>query len=198
MKSWNLIFRRTHLYLGMVLIPWVLLYSLSTVLFNHRDWFQQFRADPPWLPMWEKDYAREVPPGGEDALRESARRILADNGLAGAFFVQRQGSKLNLNVQNFWQPTRLTYDIGAKRLKAEKKNFSWVEVFSRLHVRIGYGQGGFLNNLWAFFVDAFCVTLLIWVGTGLYLWWKLPQTRTWGWVTLAGGAGSIIVLLAML
>ena len=198
MKNWNLIFRRTHLYLGMLLMPWVVIYSLSTVLFNHHGWFEKSRAEPAWLPLWEKDYARDVPPGGDEALRETARQILADNGLAGAFFVQRQGSKLNLHLPNFWQPTRLTYDVGAKRLTAEKKNFAWVEVFTRLHFRTGYGQAGFLNNLWAFIVDVFCVTLLIWIGTGLYLWWKLVPTRMWGFITIAAGAVSILLLLSTL
>lgn len=198
MKNWNLIFRRTHLYLGMLLVPWVLVYALSTVLFNHHGWFEKFRAtEPLWLPWWEKDYTRDVPPG-EDALRETARQILTDNGLAGAFGVQRQGTRLILNVQNFWQPARLTYDPGAKRLRAERKKFAWVELFTRLHFRVGYGQPGFLNNLWAFFVDAFCVTMLIWIGTGLYLWWKLPPTRQWGFLTLAAGAVSILVLLMTL
>ena len=40
MNNTNLIFRRVHLYLGMLLIPWVLIYALSTFTFNHRDWFR--------------------------------------------------------------------------------------------------------------------------------------------------------------
>lgn len=195
MKNWNVFFRRTHLYLGMLMIPWLMVYALSTVLLNHGGYFRQFRAaDPQWIPHWEKDYALDLP-SGNTSLRETARRILDENGLSGAFGVQRQSQRLNINVQNFWQPMRLTYDIEQKKLRAEKKKFSWVEVLIRLHERTGYGQPGFLNNLWAVIVDVFCVTTLVWIGTGLYLWWKLPITRKWGFITMGGGVVSIVILL---
>ena len=198
MKNWNLLFRRTHLYLGLLLIPWLMVYALSTVLFNHGHYFQQFRpADPQWLPLWEKDCAIEVPPGN-DGLRATVRRIMDEQGLSGAFGVQRQGQRLNINVQNFWQPKRLTYDLERKKLRAEAKKFAWVDLFIRLHQRTGYGQAGFLHNLWGFMVDVYCVTSLVWIGTGLYLWWKLAGTRQWGFVAMGGGIVSIGVLLATL
>lgn len=31
-----------------------------------------------------------------------------------------------------------------------------------------------------------------WVVTGLYLWWKMPHTRNWGWVALGAGFLSFI------
>ena len=31
--------RRTHMYLGIALAPWVVLYGVTAVLFNHSDWF---------------------------------------------------------------------------------------------------------------------------------------------------------------
>ncbi|MBI5772797.1 MAG: PepSY-associated TM helix domain-containing protein [Verrucomicrobia bacterium] len=195
MTNWNLLFRRMHLYLGMLLIPWVMIYALSTVLFNHHGWFEKFRAtEPQWLPLWEKDCALDVPPGN-DRLRDTAQRILSENGLSGAFGVQRQGQRLTINVQNFWQPKRLTYDLEKKKLRAEQKKFAWPELLTRLHFRTGYGQPGFLNNLWAVIVDVFCVTMLVWIGTGLYLWWKLAMTRTWGFITIGAGAASILLLL---
>jgi len=198
MKNGNLLLRRTHLYLGLLLLPWMLLYALSTILFNHGASFRQYLpSDPQWLPLWEKDYAVAVPPGNE-GLREITRQILEENGVTGAFGAQRQGQRLNINVQNFWQPKRLTYDIERKKLRAEERKFSWVELFIRLHRRTGYGQPGILNTVWAFFVDGFCVTTVIWIGTGLYLWWKLAATRVWGWIALGGGLGTLLVLLGTL
>ena len=198
MKNWNLLLRRTHLYLGMLLLPWLLMYALSTVLFNHGDTFRPYRpADPQWLPWWEKSYAIEVP-AGTDGLRATAARILADHGLTGAFGVQRQGQRLNINVQNFRQPLRLSYDPAQRILRAEKKKTSWVEVFIRLHQRAGYGQPGWLNQLWAVMVDVYCVTTLVWIATGLFLWWKRPSVRGWGFVAIGGGVGTLAILLGSL
>lgn len=195
MTSANLVFRRTHLYLGMLLLPWLAIYALSTVVFNHREHFQPVRpASQPMLLLWEKDYALDVP-AGNDALRDTARRILQDQGLGGAFGVQRQGPRLVINVQNFRAPTRLTYDPAAKKLRAEQRKSTAVDILIRLHERTGYGNGSFLNNLWAVIVDMFCVGTLAWVATGLYLWWKLPATRGWGFLAVGGGVTTLLVLL---
>jgi len=35
------IIRRIHLYLGLTLVPWVLLYGATALLFNHGDWFTE-------------------------------------------------------------------------------------------------------------------------------------------------------------
>jgi hypothetical protein len=195
MKNWNLLFRRTHLYLGMVLLPWLSMYAVSTFLFNHGE--RPRPASQPWTLLWERDYTIDVPPGN-DALRDTAQRVLADNGLRGAFGVQRQGQRLNINVLNFLSPTRLTYDLGAKKLRAETRKHTAAEVIIRLHERAGYGRGSFLNDVWAFVVDLFCVTTLIWIGTGLYLWWKVPGVRGWGLLAIGGGIGTIAVLLGTL
>ena len=193
MKNWNLLFRRTHLYLGLLLIPWMLVYACSTFAFNHGEHFRAYRAaDPQWLPLWEKDYAFEAPP---DA---AAQRILDDHHLSGAFAARRQGQRLNINVQNFWHPRRLAYDFTTKKLRAEEKRSTSLDVLIRLHERTGYGQGGPLNNLWAFFVDLFSVATLAWIATGLYLWWKLSATRTWGWLALGGGLTTIFALVLAL
>ncbi|MEY2881021.1 MAG: hypothetical protein RLZZ15_3401 [Verrucomicrobiota bacterium] len=197
MNNWNLLFRRTHLYLGMALLPWMLLYAVSTFTFSHREWFKVFRAaDPQWTQIWEKDYALAMPTAANDpaALRATAQRLLDDQQLSGAFAVRRTGSRLNINVQNFFHPRRLTYDFTTKKLRAEEKSFAWLEVLVRLHERTGYGTGGWLNNLWAFAVDVYCVTTLVWIATGIYLWWKLSATRRWGFVALGGGCATLLVL----
>ena len=198
MPNWNLFLRRIHLYLGMLLLPWMLMYAASTVVFNHRGLSSHGPGvDRQWQRLWEKEYRVEVPTAAE-ALRETARRVLADQGIKGAYFVQRQGQRLNINVPSFRQPLRLSYDLDAGRLRAEQRKNSWTEVLLRLHTRTGYGQPGLLNNVWALFVDLYCVTALVWIATGLYLWWKLPSTRGWGWLAIAGGLASIAILLGTL
>ena len=198
MQNWNLLFRRTHLYLGLLLIPWMLIYALSTLAFNHGEHFRPYRAaEPLWLPLWEKDYTFEAPSDAA-GLRGAAERLLAEHDLKGAFFARRQGQRLNINVQNFWHPRRVTYDFTTKKLRAEERRSTPLDVLVRLHERTGYGQGGPLHNLWAFFVDLFSVATLAWIATGLYLWWKLSATRRWGWLALGGGFVTFATLVLTL
>ena len=136
-----------------------------------------------------------MPTTGQDALRDTAKKILADNHVTGPFGVQRQGQRLVINVPNFRGPTRVIYETAQKKLRAERHPNSWAEKLIRMHERTGYGRGG-LNDLWAAIVDVFCVTTLAWIGTGLYLWWKLADLRRWGFLAIGGGALTIAVLLA--
>jgi hypothetical protein len=195
MKSWNLIVRRTHLYLGMLLMPWLLVYGLSTVTLNHAEAFQKLRpADPQFLPLWEKPQSLTVPLQ-DGNLRDVVRALLDAQKFEGPFFAQQQGRRININVQNFIEPIKLTYDLDRQVLRAEKKKFSWVEVLIRLHFRVGYEGAGPLAVIWPIFVDLFCITLLIWIITGLILWWKVRDSRHWGWVAIGGGVLTIAVLL---
>lgn len=198
MRSTNLILRRTHLYLGMLLIPWLLIFCISTLTFNHPDTFDSlFPDDPQFVQVWVKDYTL-AEPLRDDNLRAVAQRIVTDQSLRGAFGVQKQGRKLNIFVQNFMQPMRLTYDLDQHKLRGEQKKFAWVEVLRRLHFRAGYNGTGPLANVWPLIVDVFCVSMLMWIVTGLYLWWKIRVARTWGWITVGAGFATIAVLLALL
>ncbi len=195
MKNWNLIFRRTHLYLGLLLMPWMLVYAVSTLMLNHRGITQALRAsDPQWVQLWQKEYHLALPESGA-SLRDTAAKVIAEHGFSGAFGVNRQGQSLNINLFKFWRPQRLIYQIDQNQLIAEEKKFSWAELTLRMHFRTGYGQPGFLNNLWPLAVDLYCLTSLIWVATGLYLWWKIPIVRRAGWLAIAGGLLAFIILL---
>ena len=195
MQNWNLLVRRTHLYLGMLLVPWVVIYALSTVTLNHAETFRPYRNEARlWEKVWEKDYAVDVPNGPKEQGALAAK-ILATEGIDARFVANRQGRQFNINLPKFRQPRRLIYDLGEKKLRMERRVPSVVETLVRLHERTGYGRGGFLDNLWAFAVDVFCVTTFAWIATGLYLWWKLEQTRRWGFLALGGGIATIIILL---
>ena len=128
------------------------------------------------------------------SLHAAAQRLLAEHHLTGAFFARRQGQRLNINVQNFWHPRRVTSDFTTKKLRAEERRSTPLDVLVRLHERTGYGQGGPLNPLWACFVDLFSVATLAWIATGLSPWWKLSATRRWGWLALGAGFATFATL----
>ena len=195
MTNWNLLFRRTHLYLGLLLIPWLMIYALSTVALNHAETFRPYRNEGRvWLQVWEKDYVLDVPAGNKE-LAAPAARLLADQGIKAPFIANRQGQQFLVNLPKFRQPQRFAYDIDKKKLRLENRTTSAVETLVRLHERTGYGRGSVLTDLWAFAVDLFCVTTLVWIATGLYLWWKISGTRRWGFLAIGGGVATIAVLL---
>ena len=196
MKNLNLVFRRTHLYLGMLLIPWVFIYAFSTFIFNHGSYFRTFRGEPSdWVKKWEKEYEVDLPQGQQN-LRKLGNEILQEHGISNMRYgVRRTGQRLDINVQKFLTPERLVYLGEERKLVAETREFFWAEMFLRLHIRHGWAPQGFLQGLWSLAIDVVCFSILIWMITGIYLWWKIPSTRKWGFLALGSGFLSFLGLL---
>ena len=189
--TFNHLNRRLHLYLALVLLPWFFLYGVSSVPFSHAQFFDQrskASGQSDWIKRFERPYDLEIPAQGD--LRPIGAKIMADNGLEGAFGAYRQGAgQINVYVYTFWKSTQVKYLIAEKKLVAEDMRFRWDRFLTGAHAKGGFEQGG-LHNLWSMVVDFVCLGMLLWVATGLFMWWKLPSTRRWGWLALAAGLVS--------
>ena len=193
MITFDRVNRRIHLYLGLALIPWVMLYGFSSFVISHHAWFRS-ETEPRWKLLSEREYRHPIPAQGD--LREVAKEILRDNNLEGAFSTQRPNpAELRINRNSFFNLTRLTYLINEHKLRAERQELRWDQVVLRMHFRGGYHHPLFLNLLWAIIVDATCVGILLWITSGLIMWWRLSRTRVWGAVALGAGALSFALLI---
>ena len=183
--------RRTHLYLGLFLLPWLLMYGARSLLINHPDWFKSSH-EPVWQPLFGREC--HVPVADQDDVRVVAARVLGECGLPGAFWAQRQKPGVLLITRfRFRDQTRLTYQIAEHRLTAVRQEPPWALVLHRLHTRGGFAQSGFWDQLRAWLVDLNCVALLAWIATGLVMWWRIPTARNWG--AIACGAGLLAFVL---
>ena len=57
-----------------------------------------------------------------------------------------------------------------------------------MHTRAGFYLGSFGNIVWEAMVDVLSVSLLIWIATGVYMWWQISASRWWGWLGHCGRA----------
>jgi hypothetical protein len=195
MITFDRINRRTHLYLGMILVPWIVMYGFSSFVMNHRYWFLPAQ-EAAWQPVFERAYQSQnaIPDQGD--VRTIAAEILRDNNLEGVFFVQRPGpGELRITRTAFFSQIRATYLFKENRLKVERQAAHWDMAVIRMHVKGGYNQPLFINKLWAVIVDVACIAILIWIASGLIMWWRLTRTRTWGFVALGAGAMSFLLLV---
>ena len=162
----------------MFLAPWLFIYAFSTFMVNHGSVFRKMRPAPDaWNPVWEKDYSIDLPQG-QIAVRELAEDLLETEGISTARFgVNRNAQRALITSQRFLNPVRITYRLADGRLIAEKREGSWVEALLRMHFRTGYGRGDLQQFVWGLIVDIVCVAFIVWMGTGFYLWWKIPRTQ---------------------
>jgi len=203
MITFDRVNRRAHLYLGLVLIPWVMMYGVSSfVISHHASWFKSDQP-PTWEPVFERAYQHPVPdqanPANEanrERLHAVAAEILKENNLEGAFYAERPNpGELRIIRSTFFDQTRLIYSIKDQKLRAEREHSRWDQVIVRMHFRNGYHQPGFLNKLWAFLVDLSCVAILLWITSGLIMWWRLARVRLWGAIALGVGILSFLGLV---
>ncbi|MCI0627284.1 MAG: hypothetical protein L0387_37500 [Acidobacteria bacterium] len=192
--TFNKFNRRTHLYLAMFLLPWFFMYGISSMVFNHRAYFKATYDDRPRL-RFEREYRLPTMPP-DASLRDIGARILADNGLEGTFGPYRPNKRqLNLHVYNFWSASDVIYYEDEYRLVVKDYKKTLPSFLTGIHARGGFQQPLFLHDAWAILVDIVMVSILLWIATGLYMWYHLPHTWLWGAVALGSGAASFLIFV---
>jgi hypothetical protein len=196
--------RRLHLYLALVLLPWFFMYGVSAIPFTRHVYFDALYKDgvPLWTTRFQQAYDRPAPKNRRpETLQQFAQKVVADlnievTGSLGAH--QPNDSRVNIYLVDFWDHVRITYNIEKQKITVEDKRFRWDHFVTTLHARGGYRQDSFLNDAWAFIVDLVSLSFILWVASGLYMWWQLKQTRRWGWFALGGGVLSFVLFLLVL
>lgn len=198
--------RRTHLYLGLALLPWFSMYGLSSIPFAHAPYFDA-RDAAKNLPLWTMTMDRTVdaaPPGiggsgtDEAAMRAFGARLIHEAGLTGTSFgVYRQNeNQINVYAYSFLKSTQLKYFVDARRLTVEERRFRVDHFLTGMHARGGFEDERRFVRSWSIVVDLVCVAMIVWIASGLYMWWALPGHRRWGWIAIAAGTATF-VLFAM-
>jgi hypothetical protein len=189
--------RRVHMYLGLFLLPWFFAYGLSSVPFSHPRWAQAIYGQPVWTLRFERSYQLPMPP--DAALKEIGNAIAREAGIEGTHGAYRPNpNRINVYVHTFWKASQISYDTEKKILRAEDRRFRWDHFLTGLHARGGFQHDSLLDDAWAVAVDVVCAGFLIWIASGLYMWWHVPRHRNWGWLALGGGAGVFAALLWIL
>jgi hypothetical protein len=176
------------MYLALFLTPWMLMYALSTMAMNHREWFSQIYGEKPVFQKEGEQIYPGVFPEGASA-RDMARQILITLAMDGAHNVNapKGGDRIIINRNDPVTPRRITYTPADKKLVIEKVVFQPHSFLERLHRRRGYQSGYALENTWSFSVDTVIFAIVFWVLSGLWLWWEMKLTRRWGAVFAVAG-----------
>jgi hypothetical protein len=188
--------RRTHLYLGLALLPWFLMYGISSIPFAHTPFFER-RDAARGLPTWtlRATHAVDLPVAdGPQELRTLGATLLRQADVStSSFGVYRQSpTQVNVYAYSFRHSTQLKYFIDERRMTVEDRRFRWDHFLTGMHARGGFEQDGLLDRSWSVIVDLVCVAILLWIASGLYMWWGLQGSRTWGWITIAAGAATFV------
>jgi hypothetical protein len=191
--------RRVHLYAGLALLPWFFMYGISSVPFAHNEFFQRRDAAkglPPWTLRFERALDVAVPAGPAE-MRPFGARLLREAGIeveGTSFGTYRQSpTQINVYSYSFWTSTQLKYYIDRKTLTVEDRRFRWDQFLTGMHARGGFDQDGVLQDSWSVVIDVVCVAMIVWVISGLYMWWALPALRRWGLLAILAGTAPFVL-----
>jgi hypothetical protein len=188
--------RRVHMFTGLFLGPWMLIYALSTLVMTHREYVGSFYStkNPQLVLERELEYSRSFP---TNATREEiAGQILRDVGLDGTHSVSggRNGKPLVVTRNHARTPRRITLDAARNKLTIQREEFRATNCLERMHRRRGYNSY-WLENCWGFTVDAAVVAMSFWSLSGVWMWWGLKPTRVFGALALGAGLATFAVFL---
>ncbi len=192
--------RRTHLYLGMFLLPWFLMYGVSSIVFSHHDLIGKHYDDgkPDWSKLYEREYHIEIPNGAGRAI---GAQIMRENDIVwkGSWGTYAPNDReFVVYTFDFWSSDRLTYFVKENRILAERQRFRWDHFLGGVHARGEFDQDLLLADAWAVTVDLVMIAILLWITTGLIMFWGVRHVRFWGFLALGGGGISMLGFLVAL
>ncbi|MFH1718126.1 MAG: PepSY-associated TM helix domain-containing protein [Planctomycetota bacterium] len=194
------VLRWIHLYTGLFLLPWMIVYGMSAFCLNHNQWLiKQLNVTPPhWETVRQVDFVPDDMFPHEPA--QQARAILEMLDLDGAHNIVGEPNRNQMvinrvcgtgNYRITWQPPR------SQIIVEKQKSFSFYRLMHFLHFRGGYIQPYFVNIAWAVIVDCVAVSMWLWVFSGVYLWWRRSRKLLLGWASLIVGLLSFLGLVVL-
>jgi hypothetical protein len=189
---YNLI-RKIHLYSGLIIVIFLMMYFVSGFMMVHRPWFV---AAPP-APTTQTATLQST---GAQTNEQLAAAVQKQLGLPGRIqFPQKQPD----NLLRFWvnhpgTMTRVDVSTRNSRIDLSTQRVGLVGTLIMLHKVAGYDSQP-LFDAYAFFCDLAGTSMILFPISGIYLWWKTAKNHLWGILCLlasCGYAGGMMLYFA--
>jgi hypothetical protein len=196
---WDRVMRVTHLYTGLFLVPWMMVYAISAFCLNHYTWFDALKLTPKWATVREARYTPDAT--FPKAPQEQAIVLLRHLDLEGPHNIM---GAPNANQLSLWRSCaagnyRITWQRQNSRLLVEQQQpASFYSFVNNLHFIRGYPHPYLATQVWAVVVDITAISTIIWVISGIWLWARKPRERRLGGLCLASGCLLFVVLAVLL
>ena len=193
--------RDLHLYVGLFISPFVLLFAASVFYLNHA----KLVLDE---PSRAEVYQNLDIPDGFDRLQDReaidrARQILPQVEATGEIgFLRYDATERHLifPVSRAGVETRVAVDLDARSATVTRRTTSLWESLAYLHKMPGPHNVAIRGNwvgtrVWRWFADA-TIYLVFFVSiSGIYLWWAVKADRRIGLTLLTGGVVTLFGLI---
>jgi hypothetical protein len=186
------VIRKVHLYCGLVILAFLMMYFVSGYIMVHRPWFMT--APPPATTQTATlESERAVP---DDQLAAAVQKQM---GLKGRiqFPLKQPAEGTRFWINRPGTMARVDVPAGGREIRVTTQPAGLVGTLIMLHKVRGYDDQ-LVFDAYALFCDLAGLSMIVFAFTGVYLWWKRTTNHFWGIVCLtascAYGAGMMLYL----
>ncbi len=182
MKKYYPSIRALHLYFGLLISPFVLIFSVSVIVFNHPELINRFSTIKQLADIQTK--LDKIPHDTTDLL--TAKAVIKKLNITGEIdFISKNDSSISFPVNKPGLTTRVTVNTVTNSVLITRKNEGALRGTSYLHAMPGphnvsiRGNSAFLKT-WRVLADTVVYTLLFLTVSGVFLWFILKAERRVG------------------
>lgn len=173
MKKYYHFLRTIHLYLGLLIRPFILIFAISILVFNHPGYFDKPETSENVKSLFTR--LDSIPNRGTDLL--TAKAIIGKLGIKGEIdFISKNDSILNIPVRTPRIVTQVRVNIVNGYVSIIRKEVGPLNATTFLHAMPGphnasmRGNSGYIAA-WRYIVDFFVYSLILLAFSGIILWY---------------------------
>ena len=197
MKKYYPIVRSLHLYFGLFISPFVLVFSISVLVLNHTDFINKINPIKP-LPDINTRLDK-IPYDTSDLL--TAKRIIQKLGIKGEVdYISQNEQEISFPVIVPGLTTKIKVNKQTNEVLITREEEGILRATNFLHKMPGphnaklRGNSLFMMN-WRVIADMVVYILLLLSSSGVFLWYFLKAERKLGWVAIVLGCITFTGLL---
>jgi hypothetical protein len=198
LRAWT---RRLHNYVGLYLLLFLWLFSVSGLVLNHSKW----AAARFWEARQESTTERAIhtpAAAGDVAMAEDLTRQLGLVGEIGETKRHPDGARFDVQVVKPGRVYRVEARLDSGRARVTEIRLNAWGVVDALHKFTGVKmdepartRDWVMTRVWSLAMDALALGLVVLVVSGLYLWYRRVETRRTGFVALLAGVACCAFFL---
>ncbi len=196
----NALIRSLHLYFGLFISPFVLLFAISVLVLNHAAFINRLRPihelEPEYRQMSAFDFT------GSDSLM--AKKLLEQVNLDGEIeWITRTDTSFSFPLNKPGLTRWISLNRLTGRVTITGKEIGFFGATQFLHLMPGQHNAKMRGNsllikLWRVATDTLVYVVLFVSASGVFLWYYLRPERTLGIVSLSVGFVFLVIVAILL
>jgi uncharacterized protein len=190
--------RKIHLYTGVILLVFVIMYFFTGIVMQHGEWFGKVDQKDRSIKTVEEHTLNYTGDRSPEVMQAYLQEQFNLRGKPNPPKVEADGSTRYAFLRPGFNANALVNAAG-DHVTVTRVEHRFHNLMHGLHRTVGY-NGGWLYWIWALMMDLTSIAMILFAITGIYMWYKLTRGNWLGWACLIvsfGYALSVILYLGL-